>query len=120
MTEPGGRTGRPGVWTASGSDEDLNFLGCCFRIVEGGITSVDSAVLGKSLSPERHPSLKCDVGEDDSSQEDAKETRGGGAPRKICDFSTPSSAASKEELSDVTAAERSNSSPSGSSSCCRC
>ena len=120
MTEPGGRTGRPGVWTDSVNDDDLNFLVCCFLTVEGGITSVASAVLGKSLSPERQPSLKCDVGEDDSSQEDAKETRGGGAPRKICAFSAPSIAASKEELSDVTAAERSNSSSSWSSSCRGC
>ena len=103
-TDPGGRRGLPGVCTASGRDDERVFLG--LRTVEGGITSEES-FLGKSLSPESWVSLKCDIGEEDTSQDDANDTRGIGASRKISD---PDRAASNEECSDVTAEDRSNSS----------
>jgi hypothetical protein len=54
----------------------------------------DESVLGKSLSPERWPSLNCEMGEEDSSQEDANDTRGRGASREHSD---PDSAASNDE-----------------------
>jgi hypothetical protein len=98
---------------ASGSDDERVFL--CLRTVEGGITS--ESFLGKSLSPERWLSLNCDMGEDDSSQDDANDTRGRGTSRKISD---PDRAASNDECSDVTAEERSNSSSSSSSSSPSC
>lgn len=99
---------------ASDSDDERVFL--CLRTVEGGMTS-DESFLGKSLSPERWPSLNCEMGDEDSSQEDANDTRGRGASRELSD---PDSAASNDECSDVTAEERSNSSSSSncSSLCC--
>lgn len=99
---------------ASDSDDERVFL--CLRTVEGGMTS-DESFLGKSLSPERWPSLNCEMGDEDSSQEDANDTRGRCASRELSD---PDSAASNDECSDVTAEERSNSSSSSncSSLCC--
>ena len=99
---------------ASDRDDERVFL--CLRTVEGGMTS-DESVLGKSLSPERWPSLNCEIGEEDSSQEDANDTRGRCASRELSD---PESAASNEECSDVTAEERSNSSSSSRCSSLSC
>jgi hypothetical protein len=101
MAEHGGRNGLPGVCTNSVREEERVFL-VCFRVVDGGISSVVSVLRGNSLRPDRSP-----PGDRSSHGEEPKETLGG-AHRKICVLSFPSKTASKDECSDVTAVERSS------------
>jgi hypothetical protein len=75
---------------------------------------LDEPFLGKSLRPERWLLLNCEMGLDDSSQDNANDTRGRGTTtRRMSDQDV---AASNNECSDVTAEERPNSLLSSSSS----